>query len=189
MITESLKAIVRNGFFFLLIAFVAGCGAESNSQQAERKSKPKQEKAESRKTEESSSSQEAPEKESPELDEKVRKAKEQFRSLVKEVVVDVGNQRINACRVQLKTLKQGIKAFHLNVGSYPKSLKDLVECPKDMPEKKWRGPFLVELPKDPWGNPFRLMFGEKKDRPMHIVLSSDGPDGKPGTKDDIKEEG
>jgi general secretion pathway protein G len=40
-----------------------------------------------------------------------------------------------------------------------------------------------EVPKDPWGNPYEIVPGERQNE---IVIMSYGPDGTPSTEDDIR---
>ena len=47
--------------------------------------------------------------------------------------------------------------------------------------------YLAEPTKDPWGHPYRLFCGATLPKSVKIIgISSDGPDGKPSTVDDIK---
>ncbi len=49
----------------------------------------------------------------------------------------------------------------------------------------WKGPYLPELAADPWGNPYTA----KVDAGRHkLIVRSGGPDGAPGTPDDITKE-
>ena len=52
---------------------------------------------------------------------------------------------------------------------------------------KWNGPYLKNqsfIPKDPWGNPY--MYKVPGDQGRDYDISSAGPDGQPGTGDDIQ---
>jgi hypothetical protein len=75
-------------------------------------------------------------------------------------------------------LKTAISQFEMEVGRLPTDLHELVVKGDD----KWPGPFLDsdEVPKDGWGNEFKYEFKDKL-----IRITSPGPDGQPGTGDDL----
>ncbi len=79
-------------------------------------------------------------------------------------------------------IKTALDAYEVDNGTYPRSLQDLVTQPGDA--KNWHGPYLDKLPTDPWGNPYIYVYPGKHN-PNSYDLSSAGPDGKPGTDDDI----
>lgn len=59
-----------------------------------------------------------------------------------------------------QTVKIGLTPYRLDVGSYPSTaegLEALVRAPAGK-EGKWKGPYLEELPTDPWGNPYQYRF-------------------------------
>lgn len=51
-------------------------------------------------------------------------------------------------------------------------------------DKRWRGPYLKNLPVDAWGNEFRYLMPGKKNTTTYDIISS-GPDRQFGTSDDI----
>ena len=72
---------------------------------------------------------------------------------------------------------QAIAQYQDEVGTFPESLNDLIT--------KGNRSFLPVdyVPTDPWGNPYRYkVFGQK------AGITSDGPDKKTGTLDDIYRE-
>ena len=77
-----------------------------------------------------------------------------------------------------------IDSFKVDNGFYPKSLQDLIQQPSNA--TNWHGPYFdpPKLPVDPWGHPFIYTFPGKHN-PNGYDLLSVGPDGKPGTDDDI----
>ncbi len=90
-----------------------------------------------------------------------------------------------AAQVDIKDgIKLAIDQFKTNNGHYPKSLQDLVQQPVD--GKNWRGPYFnpPKLPIDPWGNPYIYGYPGKHNTDGYDLFSA-GPDGKPGTDDDI----
>jgi general secretion pathway protein G len=93
--------------------------------------------------------------------------------------------RVTAAQADIKDgIKSAIDQFKLDNGNYPKSLQDLVQQPADA--KNWHGPYLdpPKLPVDPWGNKFFYEYPGKHNTNSYDLFSA-GPDGKPGTDDDI----
>lgn len=87
----------------------------------------------------------------------------------------------------LVTLENALDMYRLDNGRYPtteQGLKALVTAPTIAPfPRNYRGNgYIRRLPKDPWGNDYRLISpGEHAD----IDLISAGPDGEPGNEDDV----
>lgn len=83
--------------------------------------------------------------------------------------------------------KTPLKQYYFHVGNYPSTsegLNALMQAPSGENARKWKGPYLEELPEDPWGNPYQYRYpGEKN--PDTYDLWSMGPDGTAGTADDI----
>jgi general secretion pathway protein G len=85
----------------------------------------------------------------------------------------------------ISTLEKALDRFELNTGRYPTSdegLEALVTQPKDV--EGWQGPYINAVPLDPWGNPFIYLWPGEGGGSGPDLLST-GPDGKPGTADDI----
>ncbi|MFP4165945.1 MAG: type II secretion system major pseudopilin GspG [Opitutales bacterium] len=86
-----------------------------------------------------------------------------------------------------QTAKTGLVPYRLDVGNYPSTeegLEALVQAPPGK-EDKWKGPYLEELPEDPWGNPYQYRFPGKKNpngRRGYDIWSL-GPDGKESDDD------
>ena len=98
---------------------------------------------------------------------------------------DHGYARVRAAQADIRdAFKPALDRFEVDNGSFPKSLQDLVQQPADA--KNWRGPYFTatNLPVDPWGNPYIYEYPGKHNTNGYD-LSSAGPDGKPGTDDDI----
>jgi len=90
-----------------------------------------------------------------------------------------------AARSDLSSIKTALDAFEVDNGYYPKGkngLGDLIQMPRDA--RAWHGPYLDNVPTDPWGNPYIYEFPGKHN-PSSYDLYSAGPDGKPGNDDDI----
>lgn len=77
-------------------------------------------------------------------------------------------------------------SFKLSVGRYPtteEGIKALEAAPDSLGER-WKGPYVRNLPLDPWGNPFQYRFPAQKSKDGYDLWSN-GPDGQPDTEDDI----
>lgn len=59
-----------------------------------------------------------------------------------------------------QTVKLGVVPYKLDMGNYPSTelgLNALIQAPAGK-EGKWKGPYLEELPMDPWENPYQYRF-------------------------------
>ncbi len=93
--------------------------------------------------------------------------------------------RTTAAATQISSFSTALDAFEVDNGYYPKGkagLMDLVQQPRDA--QNWRGPYLKELPKDPWGNEYSYECPGRMN-PTSYDLISPGPDAKIGSDDDI----
>ena len=93
--------------------------------------------------------------------------------------------RNTAAQTQLASFSTALDAFEVDNGYYPKGrngLQDLVQQPRDA--QGWKGPYLKDIPVDPWKNAYTYECPGKHN-PSLYDLSSAGPDGRPGTDDDI----
>jgi len=81
-------------------------------------------------------------------------------------------------------IKSALDEYKVDYGHYPKSLQNLVQQTGDA--TNWHGPYFnpPKLPTDPWGDPYIYEYPGKHNTNGYD-LSSAGPDGKPGTDDDI----
>jgi general secretion pathway protein G len=79
-------------------------------------------------------------------------------------------------------IKTALDRYEIDNGTYPRTLNDLVQAPGDA--KHWNGPYIDQLPIDPWGNPYIYYFPGKHNSVGYDLLSA-GLDGKEGTDDDI----
>lgn len=63
-----------------------------------------------------------------------------------------------------QTVKLGLTPYKLDVGSYPSAEEGLAALTKSPAgkESKWKGPYLEEVPLDPWGNPYQYRFPGSK---------------------------
>ncbi len=96
--------------------------------------------------------------------------------------------KIGATKTQIAAFKTALDEYALdNHSEYPtteQGLKALAEKPSSPPvPKKWKH-YLDEIPKDPWGNPYKYERPGKHYKHKYDVWSM-GPDGLDGTEDDI----
>lgn len=100
--------------------------------------------------------------------------------------------KANAARAQIASLGKSLNTFYLDCGFFPQSpapgLDALISPPSAGRQCKEYDPegYLEnkKLPEDPWHNPY-VYVSPGQHHPSSFDLSSDGPDGQPGTKDDI----
>ena len=94
---------------------------------------------------------------------------------------------INSAKSQVSMLEDAVNHYVLSVGSAPtqqQGLEALINVPGELPDPtKWTGPYLdkTQLPVDPWNNAYQY---EDLGSGQFRIFSS-GPDGQPGTDDDI----
>tara|TARA_R100000027_G_scaffold67028_3_gene64322 strand:- start:42641 stop:43096 length:456 start_codon:yes stop_codon:yes gene_type:complete len=84
-----------------------------------------------------------------------------------------------------QTARTGLATFRMDTGHYPaagQGLEALSQKPSG--EDDWKGPYLDEIPDDPWGNPYQYQFPGTRSNKGYDVWSF-GPDGTNGTEDDI----
>ncbi len=99
--------------------------------------------------------------------------------------------KVDATKVQIAAFKQALDAYYLSNNMYPhtsQGLEALLSKPTvgKIPENYPDGGYLGKkvIPKDPFGSPYHY---ECEDDQSYTI-TSDGPDQKPGTADDIKSE-
>ena len=90
--------------------------------------------------------------------------------------------RATAAHADLSSIKTALDAFEVDNGFYPKGLGDLIQAPGNA--KNWHGPYLEKIPQDPWGNNYEYAYPGRHNATGYD-LSSDGPDAKAGTDDDV----
>jgi general secretion pathway protein G len=95
---------------------------------------------------------------------------------------------INATKVEINgNLKTALGQFEVNIGRFPttaEGLKALVERPTSITLEKWQDPYMDSFPKDAWGHEFRYIC-PSPNKAKDYDLTSAGPDGIFGTRDDI----
>jgi type II secretion system protein G len=95
--------------------------------------------------------------------------------------------RMHAAEAELSNLKTALDTFEVDNSRYPttaEGLEGLMTCPAADLKKTWDGPYVANLPVDPWGHPFHYE-GPEATKSGKPELLSAGPDGVVGTKDDV----
>ena len=90
-------------------------------------------------------------------------------------------------KADLGALKTALDGFQIDVGRYPttaEGLKALVQKPAGS-LTGWTHPYAAGLPVDPWGHEYVYVCPGANGADFDVF--SCGPDGKPGTDDDVKE--
>ncbi len=85
--------------------------------------------------------------------------------------------RLTAAKTDISAFSTALDAFEVDNGYYPKGrngLLDLVQQPRDA--QNWKGPYLKEVPKDPWGNDYIYECPGKHNASSYDI-SSTGPPG------------
>jgi len=99
----------------------------------------------------------------------------------------VKKAKISTAKTQINLIEQGIFDFRVDLDRLPDSsvgLRALIENVNG--EKKWDGPYLKKLPKDPWGNDYVYVCpGQHGD----FDIISYGSDGQPGGTGDAADIG
>jgi general secretion pathway protein G len=95
--------------------------------------------------------------------------------------------KLAAARQNIASISATLDTFELDVGRFPNTdegLLALIERPPALaPEDEWNGPYLREVPLDPWNREFIYKYpGEMS---VDFDLISTGRDGEEGTEDDV----
>jgi general secretion pathway protein G len=91
--------------------------------------------------------------------------------------------RVTAAQTDINGgIKSALGQFEVDNGYYPKSLQELIQAPANA--RNWRGPYLDNLPADPWGHAY-VFANPGRHNASSYDLYSTGPDGRDGTEDDI----
>jgi len=93
--------------------------------------------------------------------------------------------RLAATKTQISNFETALDSFEVDNGYYPKGkngLNDLVVQPKEA--ANWHGPYLKEIPNDPWQHPYIYDCPGKHNTSSYDIMSM-GPDGRVGGDDDI----
>lgn len=103
----------------------------------------------------------------------------------------VDSSKVQTAQTQIKMLKGALETLRLDLGRFPTEAEGLALLnapPADEAGKaKWRGPYLDdEVPKDPWGNPYRYSLPGTNQQPFALYsLGADGKRGGEGVDADV----
>jgi general secretion pathway protein G len=90
--------------------------------------------------------------------------------------------KVVAAQAQARELAAALDMYRLDIGRYPtpaEGLSVLITSPSGEREGMlWGGPYLEDLPVDPWGNAFG--YEPSESLPDQMVIISYGADGAPG---------
>ena len=95
--------------------------------------------------------------------------------------------QLKKAAIDIQQLEGAIEMYKLRNNSFPtteQGLDALVTAPtiEPLPKNYPEGGFIRRLPNDPWGNPYALISPGELGM---IDIFSNGPDGQPGTDDDV----
>jgi type II secretion system protein G len=84
------------------------------------------------------------------------------------------NAKIARAKSDLATLQSCVNVLRLDCDRYPTTAEGLsVLRVQARGMHTWRGPYVTQIPKDPWGHPYHYQFVADKKR-TGFVLKSDG---------------
>ena len=93
--------------------------------------------------------------------------------------------KVTAAMTQINSIEMALDQFEVDNGYYPKTgnLNDLLNQPAGA--SGWKGPYLKKgVPLDPWQNQYSYEYPGKHNNNGYDLMSA-GPDGRPGTDDDL----
>jgi general secretion pathway protein G len=91
----------------------------------------------------------------------------------------------NAAQVQVDSIADQCERYNMDMNQYPHGFEELMNNPGGPKASEWGGPYLSkEVPLDPWGNQYQILAPGQR-HPDKVDVWSNGPDGQPGTQDDI----
>jgi general secretion pathway protein G len=101
----------------------------------------------------------------------------------------LGGGKEKSARIQINSLQAALDGYVLDMDDYPDTevgLQALVEEPGDTDDSgRWDGPYLDELPRDPWGNDYQYEYPPSRGKGDRPDIWSYGKDGEDDTDDDI----
>jgi general secretion pathway protein G len=81
-------------------------------------------------------------------------------TIVPKFIGTTHDAKVSAAKAHVAELDDALERFNTTMDRYPttdEGLKLLVEAPPG-DEKKWRGPYVKQIRKDPWGNPYQYRY-------------------------------
>lgn len=99
----------------------------------------------------------------------------------------VDYSRVTAARTQIQNFMTALGNYKLDTGTFPtteQGLQALRTKPTDL--NQWNGPYMQDIPKDPWGHDYVYKYpGEHGDEPEIVCYGQDGAAGGDGLNADI----
>ncbi|MGA2657681.1 MAG: type II secretion system major pseudopilin GspG [Verrucomicrobiota bacterium] len=110
-------------------------------------------------------------------------------TLIPQFIGTTHDAKVSAAKAHVAELEGALERFYVHMDRYPtmdEGLKVLVEPPTGE-DKKWRGPYIRELRRDPWGNPYQYRIPGVRHQASFDLWSrgADGADGGEGQGADI----
>ena len=102
------------------------------------------------------------------------------------VLNQLGGAKSKTAAVQIADLDKSLELFKLDVGRYPSTeegLEALVKKPGSA--NGWSGPYMRELPNDPWNAPYQYKFPGRNGAPDVFTYGADGKVGGEGEDADV----
>jgi general secretion pathway protein G len=91
-------------------------------------------------------------------------------------------------RRTLEMVSRAVQNYKKDMGKFPPNLTDLVDKPTGKEDlKKWKGPYIKDIPRDAWGN--NLVYHPTGSNGAAFDVISYGADGKEGGKNDDQDLG
>ncbi|HSV72233.1 MAG TPA: type II secretion system major pseudopilin GspG [Chthonomonadales bacterium] len=105
--------------------------------------------------------------------------------VIPRVIGRTDDARIAKATSDVSAIDNALDQFRIDVGAYPSADEGLQALDANVGNvARWNGPYLKNgLPNDPWGNPY--MYRIPPEQGTDYDVYSAGPDGQPGTSDDI----
>jgi general secretion pathway protein G len=97
-----------------------------------------------------------------------------------------GRAKNKACAASIQGISTALATFEVRASRFPttqEGLQALITKPSDLDEDEWAGPYLRELPRDPWKQEFIYKCPGEVNKDFDLV--SKGKDKTEGTEDDI----
>ncbi|HVS72941.1 MAG TPA: type II secretion system major pseudopilin GspG [Phycisphaerae bacterium] len=93
--------------------------------------------------------------------------------------------KIQKAKTDISLLENQLDVFNTDLGTYPSTDQGLQALVQNVGNwKDWKGPYIKEVPTDPWGNAY-IYTNPGTLNPQGIDIVCVGKDGQEGTQDDI----
>ena len=91
--------------------------------------------------------------------------------------------QVSKVKADIQTVGTQVLVFKVHTGRLPETLEELVSASG---VEGWRGPYLDEAPRDPWGNPYKYLKPGFGGRAFEVYsLGADGSEGGDGENADV----